>query len=96
MRNSRKAIGLVLLALALIAVPGCSKVTKKNYDKIETGMTVSQVENILGPGRENAGVAGAVGKYEGSVRVMTWGGDKKSITVTFVNDKVVAKVAQGL
>jgi hypothetical protein len=94
--SKSKAVGVALLALLLVGLSGCDKVTRKNYAKIENGMTVSQVEKILGPGTENVGVAGAVGKLAGSAKVLTWGDDQKSITVTFANDKVVAKMAQGL
>ncbi len=97
MRNSRKLIAVAVLGLVFAAVSGCgSKVSKSNYDKIETGMTLSQVEGILGKGTEKAGLAGAIGKVAGSAKVMTWGDEKKSITVTFANDKVVAKAQQGL
>lgn len=96
MWKSRTVLGVALLGLMLIWLSGCSKVNQSNYDKIENGMTVSQVEAILGKGTEKAGAAGAIGALTGSGKVLTWGDDKKSITVTFVNDKVVAKAAQGL
>jgi len=96
MLKSRTVVGVALLGLMLILMAGCGKVSKSNYDKIENGMTVSQVEAILGKGTEKAGVAGAIGNLTGSGKVLTWGDDKKSITVTFANDKVVAKAAQGL
>ncbi len=93
---SRKAVGIALLGLMLVVVCGCTKITRSNYDKIENGMTLSQVEKILGSGTEKAGVGGAIGNLAGSGKVMTWGDEKKSITVTFVNDKVIAKAQQGL
>ncbi|MDM8008556.1 MAG: hypothetical protein QUV05_20655 [Phycisphaerae bacterium] len=96
MWKSRNLIGLALLGLLFLLISGCSKVSQSNYDKIENGMTVSQVEAILGKGKEAAGVAGAIGNLTGSGKVLTWGDDKKSITVTFANDKVIAKAAQGL
>jgi outer membrane protein assembly factor BamE (lipoprotein component of BamABCDE complex) len=96
MWKSRNLIGLALLGLLFLLISGCSKVSQSNYDKIENGMTVSQVEAILGKGKEAAGVAGAIGNLTGSGKVLTWGDDKKSITVTFANDKVIAKAGQGL
>jgi hypothetical protein len=63
----------VCLFVACLALAGCnrnSKLTKANFDKITTGMTVAEVEAILGPGEqdggdlaiaEGSGVAGAVG-----------------------------------
>ncbi len=96
MHKCRKIIGVALLALLFVGISGCGKVTKSNYDKIENGMTVSQVEKILGKGTEKVDVGGAIGKLSGSAKLLTWGDEKKSITVTFANDKVVAKTQQGL
>jgi hypothetical protein len=89
-------IGVALLALLLIILPGCSKVTLENYNKIETNMTTSEVEDILGKGEEKVGAAGTIGDLTGSGKVLTWGSEEKSITITFANDKVVAKTQKGL
>ena len=96
MWKSRKIIGVALLGLVFVIVSGCGKISQSNYDKIENGMNLGQVEKILGTGTEQAGVAGAIGKVAGSGKVMAWGDEKKSITVTFANDKVVAKMQKGL
>jgi hypothetical protein len=62
-----------LMITFCILLVGCSrntKLTKANFDKIQPGMTVAEVESILGPGEqeggdlaiaEGSGVAGAVG-----------------------------------
>ncbi len=96
MRNRRKIVGVALLGLAVLVLSGCNKLSKSNYDKIQNGMTSSQVEDILGQGTEKAGAGAAVGNLGGSAKVITWGDEKKSVTVTFVNDKVVLKAEQGL
>ncbi|HOW17918.1 MAG TPA: DUF3862 domain-containing protein [Phycisphaerae bacterium] len=96
MRKVQQVLGVVVVVAVLLLISGCGKVTKGNYDKIQNGMTLAQVEAILGKGTEKAGVAGAVGKLTGSAKVMTWGDEKKSITITFVDDKVVAKEEHGL
>lgn len=96
MWKSRNLLGLALLGLVFLLISGCSKVSQSNYDKVQTDMTVSQVEAILGKGKQAASAAGAIGDLTGSGKVLTWGDDKKSITVTFANDKVIAKAAQGL
>jgi len=88
-------VRMVVVCLLLIVV-GCSRVTQGNYEKIETGMTVSQVESILGEGTEETSVGGAIGELSGSAEVLSWGSETKSITVTFVNGKVVAKAQKGL
>jgi hypothetical protein len=96
MCRSWRLVGMVLVGLALTVVVGCGKLSKDNYDKINVGMTLADVEKILGKGTEKAGAAGAVANIAGSAKVMTWGDDKKSITITFANDKVVTKTQQGL
>ena len=96
MKSFRILTGLALIGLLLAGLVGCSKITKENYDKIETGMTLAEVEGILGKGTEKAGIAGAVGDLTGAGKVMTWGDEEKSITVTFANDKVTVKAQNGL
>ena len=71
---------------------GCSKVTKSNYDKIETGMTQQQVEDILGAGTPTQSVdVGGLGAKQ-----LQWKDGNKTITVTIVNGKVTLKNASGL
>ncbi|WP_278383183.1 outer membrane protein assembly factor BamE domain-containing protein, partial [Alteromonas mediterranea] len=41
-------VKLALIALGALALTGCSKLTKENYDKLEMGMTQDEVESILG------------------------------------------------
>ena len=99
MKTNRVAlVCIVLLGLGMIMLAGCgSKVTKSNFDQIKTGMTVAEVEAILGKGTESTGAAGAIGSLAGSVKVMAWKDGDKTITVTFANDKVaLPPVASGL
>ena len=96
MAKSRSFILRVAVVCLLLLVSGCARVSRENYEKIETGMTLSQVESILGRGTEQSGVGGAIGDVGGSAKVVRWGDENRSITVTFVNDQVVAKAQQGL
>jgi len=97
MKTGRFLIGLLAVSLLLGTLAGCSsKVSKGNYDKIKTGMTLAEVEDILGKGTEKAGIGGAIGDITGSGKVLTWVDGEKKITVTFANDKVVTKVQEGL
>jgi hypothetical protein len=75
---------------------GCSKVTSENYEKIQTGMTLAQVEQILGKGNERSGGGITIGDVGASAKVVKWGSDDKSITATFTNDKLVMKAQKGL
>jgi hypothetical protein len=97
MRIRQILIGVAMMALMLTILPGCGgKVSKSNFDKVQNGMTMAEVEGILGKGTEQAGVAGAIGDLAGSGKVMTWTDGEKSITVTFVDGKVTAKASKGL
>lgn len=48
---------LALLSCLLLSACSENRVNQSNYDKIETGMTVQQVEAILGSGKEVADVS---------------------------------------
>jgi hypothetical protein len=98
MKTNRLAlVCIVLLGLGMIMLAGCgSKVTKSNFDQIKTGMTVAEVEGILGKGTESTGASGAIAGLAGSFKVMAWKDGDKTITVNFANDKVVLTASSGL
>jgi hypothetical protein len=96
--------GLIVLAALCIPLTGCakSKVTQENFDKINNGMSLEEVEAILGPGKDAGGdgslVAGQFGvdvtggaRPSSTVRYI-WESGKSSITVSFRQDKVVGKI----
>ena len=97
----KRTLLCVLLAtgLLILTVPGCGggEVTKESFDKIEKGMTLAEVEKILGKGELKTGGSLNVGDVGGSTKVYTWVDGDKSITVNFVNDKVsLPPVGKGL
>jgi hypothetical protein len=62
-------------------------VSRANYDRVQEGMSLAEVEEILGPGRETASA--------GDVRVLTWEAGAlafRAISITFENDLVTGKV----
>lgn len=84
------------LLAAVVLLAGCgTKVTRSNYEKITTGMTLAEVEAILGPGEKEASAAGAIGDVAGSTAIYKWTDGDKTITITFINDKVTNKLATG-
>ena len=92
---------MLLLAGMLVltaTIAGCgSKVTKDNFDKIKVGMTEKEVTDILGEGKEKAGVGISVPGVNASMKVMVWTDGDKTITVNFMNGKVgLPPVASGL
>lgn len=92
------------LLIMCAAVVGCggrgSKMTQANYDRITDGMTLTQVEEVLGKGDvlKDApaleGVARVREKYK-DAKVLTWEWKPKSILIVFADDKVVFKSKGG-
>ena len=89
-------VGLLLGALVATMLVGCGKkVSKENYDKIQVGMTVAEVEDILGKGeKESAGAE--VGGIELTGQVYVWKDGEKKVTVTFKDGKAVGMTQSGL
>jgi uncharacterized protein YcfL len=75
---------VVLLSVFLIA---CSKVTEQNFNQIQTGMTLEQVETILGPPTETKSMT--VAGISGTSAV--WRDKNTEIDIQFINDKVQLK-----
>ena len=91
--------GLLATSLMMVTMVGCGKgvdVSKEAYDKVETGMTLAQVEAILGKGELQAGGSGGIGGLTGSAKIYKWVDGDKTITITFANDKVKTKLQTGL
>ena len=75
------------------------KITQENYDKIETGMTLDQIVEILGEGKEmsSSSMDFAGQTIETSVYIwQTDGFPVKNITITLQNGKVTSKAQFGL
>jgi len=88
----------VVVFITVILI-GCSgKINKDNYSKISNGMSISQVESILGEGESNASSSVDLGKYGGNIssELMTWQSGMKIITISFSNGKVMEKGQFGL
>jgi outer membrane protein assembly factor BamE (lipoprotein component of BamABCDE complex) len=79
------AAALALCAFCLVACG--SRISQANFEKIQTGMTMAQVTAILGEPTESSSVDVAV--FSGTVS--KWQAGEVTITVQFVNGKVVAK-----
>lgn len=71
----------IMIALALLIFTGCTKVSKENYDKIQVGMSYTQVTDLLGKATNCDAMAG--------VSDCTWGDEKHYIKVKLVADKVM-------
>jgi hypothetical protein len=106
MRTIRAATFLALCLL--LAGCGKSKVTQQNFEKIKEGMTLQEVEAILGPGQKDenvdaSNVAAQFGVNVGgqeqrgkNLSTYVWESRGKTIKVHFLNDKVARKEKEGL
>ena len=88
---------LLLLTFVLLIV-GCggNPITKNNYAKVETGMTIDEVESILGPGTEQGSSDACFGGISIDMKSMIWQNKGKIISITFSHGKVKAKTQVGL
>jgi hypothetical protein len=91
MMSRRIVMGLAMLGV-LVCLAGCNKVSRKNFDKVSEGMSLAQVEKILG--NEESG--GPSSTMAGASEVLTWQEKDKSISVGFKDDRVMGKAATGL
>lgn len=97
------AAGL-LAAFATLSACEKSKVNTVNYDKVTTGMTLSQVQNILGSGTDETPAAGygvsgsgVLGSKAAPETTYVWkSSDGGTITVIFKDGKMVQKSKAGL
>lgn len=79
---------VILCVIATLAMAGCSKITKENYQALTTGMDYSEVEKLLGA--PNA-CQEAIG-----LKQCTWGNEQRFIDIKFVVDKVTLYSHQGV
>ena len=87
-------LGLILISLI---TSGCaeSRLTMENYARIEEGMSLRQVEAVLGKGDKKGGGL-SIGSFDASAYEVIWGNKKHFIAATLVNDEVITKVHRGL
>lgn len=104
--NYLKCVRFVLLLCVCFLLPACqSKVNKANYDKVKEGMTLEEVERLLGKSSKETGdgsnVAGQFGvalpsaATSGGGDVYTWESGNNTIRLTFRDAKLVHKQATG-
>lgn len=74
-------------ALMLLLLTGCDRVTRENYAKIETGMTLDEVVKVLGEPTKLDSVG--IGPLEASTA--RWEGRDGVISIQFTGQKVRIK-----
>ena len=74
----KSLLTIVTMSLALV---GCSKVNKENYEKLTVGMEYNKVTEVVGD-PDNC-------KETLGTKRCTWGDDSKNIKVSFIADKAI-------
>lgn len=75
------------------SAPTGDKLTAANFAKLQTGMTLAEVQSILGPGSLQSEMdAGQFGKHQNYV----WQSGLKFINVTLTDGKLASKSQAGL
>jgi hypothetical protein len=108
MSGPMKLVRVVVVLAVCLLIPACikNKVTKANFDKINVGMSLDEVEKILGKGSKDegdgSGVAAQFGVAlppagtTGGGETWKWERGGNSITVHIRDGKVVNKSSSGL
>jgi hypothetical protein len=79
---------IATLAVLILMVTGCSKLTPENYAKLKVGMSYSEVTTILGSPTSCSDLVGLKG--------CRWGDDKRHVEVRFAGDAVLLYSAQNI
>lgn len=80
---------ITIAAIATMVLSGCSKLTQKNYDSLEMGMTQEQVEEIIGSADNCSETLGT--------RSCLWGSEEGTyVKVSFVAKRAVTFSHEGL
>jgi len=107
-QNNRKSKMCLVALFGLLLLAGCggSGISKVNYDRVKEGMTLQEVEAILGKGMEQAssnisvpGIAVegfSVSGMSMSGKSLVWQKGTKTISVMIMNEKVISKAQFGL
>lgn len=93
----KNRITTLIIVLTFFLVSCSNEINKDNYDKINTGMSISEVESILGKSNAEYSSSMDLGQYGGNINAVgkAWKSGSKVISIGFSNDKVVAKIKTG-
>ena len=86
----------LVLAIMIVGLVGCgSSLTQSSYDQNTTGMSVSEVQSILGSGTEQGSADASFWGISINAKNLVWQDGNKIITVSFSSDEVVGKAKIG-
>ena len=74
-------IFLISIAITVLALSGCSKLTEANYAKLKVGMSYEETTQILGRAEQCSEVVG--------LKHCVWGATERNISADFVADQAL-------
>jgi len=75
--------GFLVVAVAALTLSGCSKLNQENYDKLKMGMTLAEIEKVIGGNDECSSALGT--------KTCVWGNEESTyIKVSFMGDAAVS------
>jgi hypothetical protein len=80
-------VRFMILAMTLM-LAACGKLTEANYAKLKSGMTIDEVEAVMGSADKCDEALG--------FRSCEWGSEQKYIRVKYMGGKVIALSKRGL
>jgi hypothetical protein len=83
----KKLHTILLTITTVLLVAACSRLTEENLQKVQNGMTTTEVKAILGEPTSSA-TSNALGIISGTT--YTYHTSSSDVKITFVNDKVIA------
>ena len=87
---------LVIVLFGALA-GGCgSKVSEANYYRVQHGMTEEDVDDLLGPSKEDLATPAAPTTQSTARKIKTWTRGRLTIRVAFENGVVVSRSADGI
>jgi hypothetical protein len=99
MRTSRTTVAV--LSLVCLFLADCGKISDESYAKVKDGMSLSQVQSILGEGdkEESTGTSISTSGLAGSSssallsrrQTYSWKDGDKQVVIEFADDKLVSK-----
>ena len=92
MKRNTPMIKLAVLAIcifSILALTGCSKVNKENYEKIKIGMTYEDAVKVLG--KPNTCEESVL-----KTKSCIWGSSDKQIKIKFVADTLAWRSSEGI
>ena len=87
LRSTNRTIVSALLAVAIVALLGCSRLTQENFNRIDEGMSFDEVTTILGEPTDSKSIG--IGPLSGTAA--TWDDGKTRIEIKFLNERVQLK-----